>query len=241
MTEITPLIRAACLAGACVTLAGIVSGQRPIEQLGTSVKFAVSEGKQYCEVLKLPAPWSSQDPKKEWASAHIQYRWPSGNRDAILATPGLLDAANRPMASAGYTEEGAKYKINLSTPTHISLASEDDWKSGTAVPLWPSLEDTLRERSAEVLVPDRMPDVDEGHRDPSEFHYEGHTFEKSGRIWYDLPVLLSPKRGFAALQSLDGWSSGGRFPFPENCTSTFTIWPPDVLSPGLLEVGRTGP
>jgi len=180
--------------------------------VGSHTEYGVYDGKNYCQVITLPTPWSAKSPSKEWLGVGMQYRWPKDNHEEILVTP-------KPQEETDYSSDKVltgrmlvtpKYRISLSIPVRLTPVTDQEWNSGTEARRWPGEHET----TYEILQGGIGPDVRHGERDPREFRYEGHLFDRSGKIWgpYN-PVLLSPNKRYVALQSWDGWWLSGKAPY----------------------------
>lgn len=178
-------------------------------QVGTSMRFTVEEGKQYCEVLTLPTPWAAKSPGKEWLGYRLQYRWPREGRGEILVKPEPQEEVDYTTVEklTGRMLETPTYRITLSHPVQVSSASAQEWNAGIEARRWPApAEDTNNWIGGGI-----EPDLEDGQRDPREFRYLGRLFDRSGQIWAGFaPVLFSPAKRYVALQSWDGWYQGGK-------------------------------
>jgi hypothetical protein len=179
---------------------------------GTTTRFAVEEGKQYCEVVTVPTAWAASSPGKQWLGLPLQYRWPADSRHEILVSP-------EPQAEVDlFTDQKftgrmlvtAKYRISLSPPIRVTAATEMEWNAGIEARRWPG----VNEFPDELQDAPTPQDIPEGKKDPREFRHHGRLFDRSGNIW-DLPrpVLFSPARRYVALQSWDGWYYAGKAPY----------------------------
>jgi hypothetical protein len=172
---------------------------------GNEVTFSVVQGKQYCEVFRIPAPWVIQPPgsdtRAESFDNNIEYRWPVSSRTEIMVSPPPTRELDSSMAHyTGRMVHLQRYRFTLSIPVRLRQASEDEWTAGSQAELWPGPD----EYSSDMLDAKGYA-VPEGHREERKLKL-APFLPRSGNIWeYYFPALLSPQSTYLALQSWNGW------------------------------------
>jgi len=182
---------------------------------GSHTEYSVVEGKNYCQVFTVPAPWSAKSPGKQWLGLPMEYRWPKDDRHEILVTPEPQEETDFTSAKVltGRMLITPKYRITLSVPVRVVATTDEEWNLGTVARRWP----TVAETTYEILGGGVGKEVHEGERDPREFRLEGHVLERSGKIWAPLkPILFSPNKKYVALQTWDGWWLWGKASYSGN-------------------------
>jgi hypothetical protein len=162
----------------------------------------VEDGDRYCTMLSVQKPWTA-DSKSHYFDFYgrpYEFRWSGTARGEVLFT---IDRA------ASYTDLGPLpiYRIALNPPARITLANEMDWKKAVKAPLLPAMSEmTFSLLTGKDPPHSGYPTVTS---DARVFDHGGRRLPKSGDIWnLYRPVLQSPEKTYAALQSWDGWLAG---------------------------------
>jgi hypothetical protein len=164
---------------------------------GCAGTIRIEEGARYCKILTLPRPLSDADPSKSYLGIQYEFRRQPNAPQQYFFTP-----------LAGFGDRGPfnVYRLVISNPKQIKVATKEEWENGKPVGLIP-------------MGGEMVEDVIEGTPPPSDgrlvttderiFRYAGRKLEKSGDLWEaGRSVLFSSGKSHAALQSWNGWSAG---------------------------------
>ncbi len=171
--------------------------------------LSVAQGKQYCEVFRIPTAWAT--PIEYWQRfTSIEYRWPVNTRTEIMISPPPRQEADH-LRPTGRMAQLYKYRFALTLPVRLKPVTEDEWMVGSYAELWPGhgeYTDDMLGGESHAVPP--------GYREKKWLKL-APFLPRSGNIWsYYTPALLSPGGGnYLVLQSWNGWRD------PQGATSNF--------------------